>query len=462
MRATIVIFLCVLAVPLALISPFHGLLAYCWLSYARPQEWAWGISHVNFGFYVAVALFVGLAARFRLRFFRWSAVTVLLLALWGVWCAATLGALDTEAASGGLAQISKIFLICLVTTALAVTKDRLRWVVLAIVGSLSFHAVKMGLFGLLNPGVRMDQGIGGMMSGNNENAIAFGIALPFLVYLGIEEKRALRRLLWFGAAFCATVAIVLSYSRGGFLGIAAAGLVMVWRTRARFVSLFVVAPVVISLFLALAPSEFVERVSGIQEASKTDLSVIRRLEAWDVAWTIAKEHPFLGIGPRNFLGQFHRFPHPFGFPRMEIHNTYLEFLASSGFLSLGLYLALVVAAFRSCSRVQRDALGRNDPRLSWFVSMGRAMQASMAVFLVSSTFGSLMHFDLMYHLCALSACLPVAYRHELDRLGAATADATAAAAESPTERPALSRYERRPVLPSGLPAGLPDFRSAAR
>ena len=81
-----------------------------------------------------------------------------------------------------------------------------------------------------------------------------------------------------------------------------------------------------------------------------------------------------------------------------------------------MYLTLLYASWRNCSRVRNDARARDDKRLTFFAHTGQGIQASMAGFMVSSTFGSLMHFDLMYHLCALSACLPVAYKAEVDRI----------------------------------------------
>ena len=416
MRAAIVMLLAAVAIPVAFFSPFWGLVSYCLLSYMRPQDMAWGIGHISFGFYVTIALFAGLFMRMKFAFFRPSPVTLLMLGLWAWVGVSTLTAISQPAALEGFAHISKIFVICMVTTALCVTKQRLRWVIVAIAGGLAFHGVKMGLYGLLHGGVQLLDGIGGMMSGNNENAIALGVALPICVYFGLDEERRWPRLAWWLGAAGTALAILWTYSRGGFLGMMAALAVIVWRTRYRMVTVCFLVPLATVLFFAFAPDAYVDRVSTIGDAAQTDLSTIRRLQAWDIAAHITAEHPLLGIGPRNFAEEFRRFPHPFDLPRMEIHNTYLELSASSGLPALLLYGLLITAAFRSCGRVVRDATERADARLRWFVGTGRALQAAMAGFLVSSTFGSLMHFDLMYHLCALAACVPVAYDAELARL----------------------------------------------
>jgi hypothetical protein len=136
---------------------------------------------------------------------------------------------------------------------------------------------------------------------------------------------------------------------------------------------------------------------------------------------------------------------------MEIHCTYLEFAASSGVPGLLLYLALVAAAWRVCRRVEREAA--DAAHLRWFASAAGACRASIAGFLVASTFGSLMHFDLLYHVCAFAACLPVALE----------AHRRAAEDASPDAAPDEDRAGHRdpvPASPVPAPPGLPRFTEA--
>jgi len=488
----IVVALASLAIPIAFLSPFLGLLCYCWLAYMRPQDMAWGVGHITFGLYTAVALFLGLAVRLRFAFFRWTPVTWALAGLWTWWAVATWYAVNREVATDGLVQISRIFLICLVTTGLCTTKHRLKWVVSAIAGSLLFHGTKLGLRGVLSGGARQLDPIGGLMSGNNENALALGMALPFAVHFAVTETRRWQRAALWAVAALTCVAIVCTYSRGGFLGLAAAAAVLAWHSRRRWATALVAVPALAVALLAFAPSAWVDRMTGIDDAYATDLSAQFRLQAWSVAADITAEHPVVGIGPKNFLSESHRFARPAGMADMEIHNTYLDLSTSLGLPGLLLYLALMGAAFTALAAVRRDVRERGDPRLSWFATLAAATQASLVLFLVASTFGSLAHFDLAYHVCALAACLPVALRHETGRLleadaaavlgtgsGSGSAPAPATAGRRIVDLAQLrtvvslgagdadagadgvpGRYERRPEV-GPIPSGLPDFRRAA-
>lgn len=413
MRGMIVMALASLAVPVAFLSPFLGLLAYCWLSYMRPQDMAWGVGHITFGMYTAIALILGLVVRLKADVFRFNRVTIAMLALWAHWCITTATAFDTDTAVDGLVKISSIFLIGLVATGLCTTRSKVKWFAIAIAGSLAFHGTKKGLVGVLSGGARDLNAIGGMMSGNNENGVALNVALPFLIMWAMEETRRWRRAaLWTSAALTA-VAIICTYSRGSFLALAVSIGVLAWRSRSRLLAFGLVLPTAAGLFLMFAPDAFLDRVSGIDTAASTDLSAIYRLKAWGLAWDIGTLHPLTGIGAKNFAEQSYEFMRPVGMPHMEIHSTYFEFIASFGFVGLGLYLVFMACAFSATSKVIRDVKERGDSRLLTHANMATAVQAALASYIVSSAFGSLAHFDLPYHVAILGACIGTAMQDDI-------------------------------------------------
>lgn len=413
MRGMIVMALASLAVPVAFLSPFLGLLAYCWLSYMRPQDMAWGVGHITFGMYTAVALILGLVVRLKADVFRFNRVTIAMLALWAHWCITTATAFDTDTAADGLVKISSIFLIGLVATGLCTTRSKVKWFAIAIAGSLAFHGTKKGLVGVLSGGARDLNAIGGMMSGNNENGVALNVALPFLIVWAMEETRRWRRAaLWASAALTA-VAIICTYSRGSFLALAVSIGVLAWRSRSRLLAFGLVLPTAAGLFLMFAPDAFLDRVSGIDTAASTDLSAIYRLKAWGLAWDIGTLHPLTGIGAKNFAEQSYQFMRPVGMPHMEIHSTYFEFIASFGFLGLGLYLVFLACAFSLTNKVIREVKDRGDARLVTHANLATAVQAALASYVVSSAFGSLAHFDLPYHVAILGACIATAMKDDI-------------------------------------------------
>ncbi|MCG3135600.1 MAG: hypothetical protein HMLKMBBP_03321 [Planctomycetes bacterium] len=430
MRALIVTALAGLAIPLAFVSPILGLLAYCWLSYMRPQELAFGIAHISFGLYVAIALFLGIYVRMKWDFFRLNRVTLALLGVWAVWGVSTYFAYDRSLALEGLDRITTVVLIGLVATGLCTTPERVKWFAVAIAGSLAFHGVKKGLWGVASGGSRDLNMIGGMMSGNNENATALNMALPFLVCWAAGEKRQWKRWALWGAAALTTVAIICTYSRGGFLGLAAGAAVLAWRSRHRMLVLTAGVPVAVALFATLAPQEFLDRIGGIDDASRTDLSAMYRLRLWEVAWNIGLAEPWTGIGPRCFLTEQMKFPRPADLPQLEVHSTWFELVSTVGFTGLAAYVAMLWAGFSTSGVVLRETklrdAGSHDARLDGYRAIAVASQAGLAAYTVSCTFGSLAHFDLPYHIACVAACNLAVMRTEAERMRVADAEAIAA------------------------------------
>jgi O-antigen ligase len=164
-----------------------------------------------------------------------------------------------------------------------------------------------------------------------------------------------------------TAALVLTRSRGGFLGLlAAVGVLAVgWRpllrapaTRPRrWVVALGAAGVVVAVVAVSA--------GALSRVSRDDSSLRFHLDAWHVAARIAVEHPVLGTGPETYPDVFPRYSHDVLPPdraaaldafRVESpHNVYLGIAAGSGIPALLAYLVAVAGALVVLARAVRGA-----------------------------------------------------------------------------------------------------------
>ncbi len=172
----------------------------------------------------------------------------------------------------------------------------------------------------------------------------------------------LRRVIWalsVVATIVITAALVMSWSRGALLGLAAGGaLVLLALARRAWGWLLVFA-----VFLALTlpawqpylPAAYLGRLDDMTEYLGQDLSlveidddnfaVIERLAHWDAAWQMFAQDPWLGVG----IGQYAVVYPSVALPRWEdplghAHNTYLNVLAETGLVGLSGYLLFVGSA----------------------------------------------------------------------------------------------------------------------
>jgi O-antigen ligase len=144
------------------------------------------------------------------------------------------------------------------------------------------------------------------------------------------------------------VALVLTQSRGGWIG-AAAGLGAVAWLLGQRMRLAAVGIGVVVLLAAVA-TPLGARLGGrlfdgagveSQEVLVTpqNFAVQERLAHWRAGWAMAKRYPLLGVGAGNYPDRFREFTPVWRFriSRGHAHNAYIQAAAQTGFLGLGAY-----------------------------------------------------------------------------------------------------------------------------
>jgi len=218
----------------------------------------------------------------------------------------------------------------------------------------------------------------------NPYAGYLGILLPVAVSVLIaywpwrRRQGWSERALWLLAATSAAVvgpAIVMSWSRGAWLGVAAGlAVVLLGRSR-RFAALFVVLAVALAgIFVVAALDRYVPAslttrltdfadyfswgdVSGVKPNS-TNWAVIERMAHWQAAARMFAAHPWLGVGIGNYeavypVYRLERWSDPLG----HAHNYYLNIAAESGVVGLAAYLVFWLAAGWLALRATRRQSG---------------------------------------------------------------------------------------------------------
>jgi probable O-glycosylation ligase (exosortase A-associated) len=127
-----------------------------------------------------------------------------------------------------------------------------------------------------------------------------------------------------------------------------------------------------------------------------------RIQAWSVAFNVAKDHPFVGGGfdyenypdPNRWLSYADRKYDSVDQTPRAAHSIYFQVLGQHGFVGFGIFMALMGLAFLSFSGIARDV--RSIPELGWLGRYAKAMQVGMIGYLVSGAFLNLAYFDLIY------------------------------------------------------------------
>lgn len=168
--------------------------------------------------------------------------------------------------------------------------------------------------------------------------------------------------------------LILSFSRGGLLGIGVGGVWHVAANRRHLAFVLaggIVALLAVFLFVRTNQREFSE---GLYAKRKVSVgNVESRLVAWNAALDLAASHPLMGVGPGNFQ---HYYAEAIDRPPLEgsltvVHNAYLDVAAELGVIAMLLFVWYLVLSFR---RLSESVAARRGPQ-----GLAAAVRTSLVV-----------------------------------------------------------------------------------
>jgi putative inorganic carbon (HCO3(-)) transporter len=262
---------------------------------------------------------------------------------------------------------------------------------LAVAGVKHFYS---GVF-LSGTGLQRIMGYDSALTGNpNDLALMLNLIIPLSVaLLQIHRQRAVRALLLGGIGLSA-IAIVLTFSRGGFVTLAALFFVYLWKFRRRPQRRWMWAlAALLVLFIPLASPSYLARLATITEAEtdKTGSSQ-QRWNDMAAAFRYTTEHPVVGAGIGQNLKAIQEERGPDGF---LVHNVYLQYAVELGLPGLLLYLLLFLRCYKSATLAQRRSERVPAHRELFYLAEG--IQTCLIAFAIAALFHPVAyHFHFYY------------------------------------------------------------------
>jgi O-antigen ligase len=202
--------------------------------------------------------------------------------------------------------------------------------------------------------------------------------IPMLMYLIAVYRRSKPAVVCLSLALLASVVVLaLSFSRGGFLGLAVLfALLLVVERKSRTV--IAIGASIIVAGVALAPTIYWDRIQSMisfAQGSRFDFSIFTRIEAMKEAVRLGAANPLLGIGADNFIYALgSSLPY-----RMIVHNAYLQVFAELGAIAFAAFIAVITYDFL----LIRSLMRRRDPEAA---QIGRLLLIQLAAVLASAFF----------------------------------------------------------------------------
>lgn len=407
--------------------PHIGVLVWSWIALGQPHREAFGFStslRLNLVVSVLTVLFWFFSREPKRFPLNGLTISLLFFTFWMIVSATT--GFSWDRSYPMLDRYLKTMALMFVVMCIMTDRIRIHALLWIMAASLAFYAVKGGGFVLLTGGGDRVAGPAGTHIGdNNHLATALCMVLPLLHYLRMQSSHVLVRWGLLGAMAVTVFAILGTYSRGGFIGLAAMSAIFWWRSKRKIVSLALVAALGV-LALGFMPEKFYQRMSTIETAATEDASFRGRLEAWQMAVNLANDRPLTGAGFVGYMDPniFYRYNPEAGTVR-AIHSIYFQLLAEMGYVGLFLFLLIAAIAVRYAFYV--IATAKRHPELRWAGDLASMFIPSFAGYFVAGAALSFAYYDFYYVmlavLCRLKILADQARAHALQPADAAASPA---------------------------------------
>lgn len=255
--------------------------------------------------------------------------------------------------------------------------------------------------GVVEEGIRARAAIKNLFGEPNAMSLHLVMMIPIAITLALSSSNGLKKILYGFGALLMIAGNFATQSRGGFLGIVAAGGALAWKLgrRNRFLMIGVIVVAMLAT-LAFAPGGYGSRMATIfnPDADPNGSAAARR-ELFKRSVTVAIYNPVFGVGIGNF---------PIVGIRGQVsHNAYTQVAAEMGIAAFVFYILLIISAYKRLREIERETLTQTRSR---FYYLGVGLHAGLTGYLVASFFLSVAYEWYVYFLVAYVICLHGIYK----------------------------------------------------
>jgi probable O-glycosylation ligase (exosortase A-associated) len=405
MKALLLLGIMVIAVPLAFLMPYVGVLTYIFMAITRPHEWAY-VQSAQYSLMVGVATLLGYAVFELLKRPPKIGANFWMLLVWMQTLLGTYFGHNVANAEIKFIEFTKVIVIGLLISALIDSETRVRWFLLVVLVAVGLVTFKDFVGSLLYMGNVKLTGPGGAFEDNNDYALLLVMSVPLAYYFGKSEPRLWLRWGFYALTAMCGLTILFTYSRGGFLGLCMVSLLMALKTKYKVTGFAVIALAAV-LFINFGPVKVLDRISTIKTAQEQDSSAQQRLRAWDVSLEIIEDYPLTGIGMKNILLIYGKYGDVTD--ARVTHNSYLQCAVDAGVPALLFFLMMIGVTLWRLRFVRRILLARAPDNI--VINYTHGLEVAVLGYCVSAFFLSQYTFEILYMIVPLATGLKALARN---------------------------------------------------
>lgn len=386
---------------------FRALIVFTFILLLAPQQWFPVLAPLRIALLAAaVAVWAHVVSRLAkgLPLIDWSPAIVLVssLAAWAV----LMVPLSTWPGGSMTYLFDHYFKTLIVFVLLAHVINsvprlqQISWTLVLLAVPLALTTLENYVSGLSFAGSSRVRGYSSALTANpNDLALMLNLVLPMCIGLFLAERRAHFRLLLGCIVPLLVLAIIVTFSRAGFLTLGLTCLCYLWLLRDRPERIW--PPVLLLLSLAalpLLPDTYIDRIMTIVEIEEdTTGSAQTRLGDIKVAVELVIDHPLIGTGPGMNILALNKAR---GETWTEVHNVYLQYAVDLGLPGLVLFLLF----YRKCLAAVHTVMQRTrgQPRDYSLYCLTEGIHVSLLAFALAAMFHPVAYSFYFYYMAGLA------------------------------------------------------------
>jgi len=257
-------------------------------------------------------------------------------------------------------------------------------------------AMYVSIYSIQHHGV----GSGNYFNDENDLSLYINMWLPFYFYLFFHEKIWWKKLIFAVGMLVGLMAVVVSFSRGGFVGLVAMTVVLWLFSHRKMVSMVVIILAALLVF-AYGSQEYWEEMSTVTDTQEGTAQ--SRIMSWKSAWDMFLDNP-LGVGGNNFQARFPQYQgdrFSRGMWGRVAHSLWFTLLPETGIIGTIIFFLLLRYNIRDIFYIRRISSSKDDPDSGYLYHLSLAMIASLAGFFASATFLSVLYYPHYWYMTAI-------------------------------------------------------------
>lgn len=373
--------------------PYFGLLALLFMTFGRPQEDRPNIIALHIPLVLVLSIAAGTLGRLGtlMPIFLVGLKRLRMILIFFALMTISAVVSYTPLAAARLDEFTTVICLCLLTLGWVTMEERLRGYILVLLASGAFTIARA----IRDPSTIVEQigdqtftrltiGKETTLFGQTNYLALFTVMVIFLsitlmAYYRAWWQRGLLLALSAGGAYV----FFRAQSRGASLALAA-GMIFLWLIQGRKVRNAVLALVLVGAGALLAPQQYWDRLATIRNYQE-DTSATSRLELWDTARQLIEKHPFLGVGPDNFVLYAPNSP----------HNAYLQVGSELGIPAMLVYIGILLAGLRAAWRARRISM-RDEQGSAYLYAVSQGILCCQLAIVIQGFTTGLAHREFVY------------------------------------------------------------------